>query len=121
MQQIEVDKSALLQDLKANRKNHTKEYAEAMESYQKVIIEWFKEQLRLAKAKQPYETFYQGEGEPEDHTADYDVAIDMLEATLSATIPLTTQEFRQYVRDEWNWQMEFKNKASFYNVSASTI
>lgn len=121
MKAIKVYKDDLLDSLVANRKIHIAEYKEAKESYRKVVIAWFKEQTRKAKAKQEFETYYNAEPEPSDHTEDYNLAIDMLEMSTDEEIVLDQVEFRQYVQDEWSWQHSFKESASFYNVTSASL
>lgn len=51
----------------------------------------------------------------ENHTEDYDLILDMLEDTDDNFVELTQQEYKQYVKDQWNWRAGFKAANSVYS------
>ena len=56
--------------------------------------------------------------EPEDHTVDFDTALDMLEWEVGETVELDERTFRRLVRNEWAWRETFAaNTASYVEGS----
>lgn len=60
---------------------------------------------------------------PRDYTKVYESTIKMLEAHTEATIPLTADEFRRLMEDEWDWTDNFIsiNKAYSSRVGAYAV
>lgn len=113
MNDIKVEKTRLLDALRANRDGHAAQYAKAKEGY-----------LRTTKAKLNglIERVAAGEviGQqwidpaPEDHTKDYDVVISMMEWSIGDEVVLTQSQFRQYVQDDWGWKEQWMTSNSVY-------
>lgn len=116
MQSAKVEKLVLIKTLETNREKHREEYVEAEDSYRKSVIEWYEKQMQKAEEGEEFETYYEDEVAPVDHTSDYENILAMLQYTIDTEIQLTQQEFRQYVQDDWHWQGEFKMSASYYNT-----
>jgi hypothetical protein len=55
---------------------------------------------------------------PEDHTTDYDDAIDMMEWSTDGTIELTQSQFVQYVKDDWGWKDNWVASTAAYIEAA---
>lgn len=53
---------------------------------------------------------------PEDHTKDYDRAIQMVEWSIEDTIELDTRQFQQLVMDEWEWKERFDTQIAAYKM-----
>ena len=50
--------------------------------------------------------------QPNNHLKNYSRTIDLLKASLDGEFLLTSEEFSQYVRDEWNWKEQFMTTVS---------
>lgn len=114
MKTIHISKTKLLERLKENRKNHVKQFEEALEGYKELVIEELNQSLRDAKLGKRFRTFIQLI-EPADHTRDYDAIIDQVEWHEAEIIELDRQEFNNYVRDDWGWKEDFLQTMSFYS------
>ncbi len=115
MRKIVVNKQELLQTLKANRDKHATEYAEAYEVYVEKAIAKMKENLKVAKDQKKIITNLDLVV-PQNFTDSYDQIISMLEMDISETVELDTNEFNQYVRDNWQWRNVFEASGSLYNA-----
>lgn len=117
MQEVTVKKDALLEVLKKNRAEHRAIFDEAIEGYLAKVITRLEEMVDLAKRNKKIDTSI-GLVQPEDHTDEYDLAIGMLEMSISDDIVLSAQEFNQYVRNQWGWQGRFLATNSIYSATA---
>jgi hypothetical protein len=106
-------KDQLAERITTNRDAHREVYEQAMSGYRRAARDFFEEQLTRAERGRPFVTYF-NEPIPEDHTADYDALLDQLELTPEDQVTLSTNEFRQYVRDEWGWKKEFMTTAENY-------
>jgi hypothetical protein len=102
MHSVTVKKDDLVAKVKANRKAHRDLFLKAQEGYRKVIVAELDRMLSDAKAGRRISRSI-NLAEPVDHTADYDRVLAMLEMSVDDTITLNSQEFNQYVRDNWEW------------------
>ena len=103
---MNVPREKLLTELRVNRIRHKEIVKEARVSYvakaEKVLL------VRLGQIK---------EGEivrldfslrpPQDYTAAYDTAIQMLEWSTDETVEVSASEFRKLAMDEWDWMDDF--------------
>ena len=80
MEQVTVRIIDLLGKLKANRETHQQTYELARDGFRKQAIEMFKKELHLAESGWEFRSRVYLEP-PEDHTKDYDNAIEMLEGS----------------------------------------
>ena len=102
MKTINVNVAELLEHVKANRKKHIQEYAEAMETYRELVIKTLEAQLERAKQELDVEHVLDIK-RPKSYLSAYNDVITMLEWTTVPEVNLDQNEFRQYVKDEWNW------------------
>ena len=64
---------------------------------------------------------------PQSHENDYDEAIEMLQFhTITDeedkdTIALSQQDFRTFVRDDWDWKEQFSNMSTMYMSGSANI
>jgi hypothetical protein len=108
MKQIRVDKSKLLAILKKNREDHRGVFLEAQKEYRVIAIEALDAQLKAAREGKPFELArLVALTAPEDHTADYDRSIQMLEMSIDTEITVDEREFQNYVQDVWNWSRDW--------------
>jgi hypothetical protein len=129
MRQIKVDKAKLLEIVRKNREEHGGTFEEAQKTYREVVIKALDEQLKAAREGQPFQLRVLVSLEaPQNHTADYDRAIQMLEMSVDDQIIVSEQEFQQYVQDIWGWSrdwaisnMNYVNKNSRYYDKVSSL
>jgi hypothetical protein len=118
MRPVTVNKASLMERLIANRDAHAGIYEKAMAVYESKVREWFETNLALVKEGKwvdvrrscPYPV-------PEEHTEDYQRAIDMLTWDLSDTYELSEGDFDQYVNDNWGWARSFTANSAAYLVT----
>ena len=100
---IKVDKDRLMLALEQNRSKHGAEYQKAKAGYIKVTTEQVRDYLvRLTNGEIIGQQFLPSP--PEDHTGDYDEAIEMMAWAQDEFIELTQAQFKQYVMDDWGWK-----------------
>ena len=110
---ITVEKTKLLEALRANRTRHVAEAAEAEKGFRRALEAELRKMLadvlegRAARTSTDLKA-------PVSHERDYDVAIDMLEWSTATSIVVSSSQFRMYVRDEWDWKSTFKMSTERY-------
>lgn len=113
MREVRIEKGKLREKVQANRDAHRDVFERAVEGYRTAAAVFFAEQLdRLREGRQFMLRF--AEPVPEDHTADYDAILEMLDMGEEQHITLTAAEFRQYVRDDWGWKQEWTQTTQNY-------
>lgn len=110
-----VRKQDLIEALTANREGHRAKFLAAQDAYRKRVIEILDQRLADARAGRQIDlTFYLPV--PEDHTADYDRELRMLEMEVEDTVSLDSRLFDQLVMDNWAWSPAFAATNSVYAV-----
>lgn len=112
-----VEKAKLLETLRTNREEHKKIVVEAKEGYLKKARAALTEKIDELLAGKVVAVYF-SMNMPEDYTEVYDNSIAMLEWNLDDKIELHADEFRQLVRDEWDWSSSFYSNNSEYSVAA---
>lgn len=108
MKQIRVEKVKLLEILKKNRSEHRGIFIEAQKKFRQVAIKALDAQLKAARSGKPFVLTNLAVLEaPQDHTADYDRSIQMLEMSVDDSITVDEREFQNYVQDIWQWSREW--------------
>jgi len=115
IQHIEVNKDDLIKELQKNRAQHETDFKEAHAGYRRALLEDLKKKLALAESDEEVPHFIQLDV-PEDHTKDYDRVVGMLKMSIDKTVIITTQEYSQYVMDDWGWKERFTNTSQAYAV-----
>ncbi len=113
MSEVRLSKEDVLVALSNNRDNHLAKFEEAMEGYKEQAIKTLEEHIAQIKANDPQRVIL-ALPLPEDHTEDYERAIDMLQWSLDDEVVLNRQEFRTYIQDDWGWKQEFESTYSLY-------
>lgn len=111
---ITVKKADLLEALQKNAVKHAADYTEALQGYHESVVEQLEKALNDARAGSEYKTGF-NLPEPQDHSAQYNRIIRMLQMAVTEEIKITDHEFSQYVLDEWNWKDHFIATASSYS------
>jgi hypothetical protein len=113
MDTITVTKADLIEVLRKNREEHHAIYVEAKRVYREKMIEEMDRALAEARSGGPIKRGF-SLPLPEDHTKDFDDAIEMLELDLGDTVELSLYEFRQYYKNEWGWAQSFAANSLSY-------
>lgn len=110
---ITVEKTALLDALRTNRTAHVELFQQAIEKYRLKAIAWFEDSILTIKQG--------GEVQvqlrlpiPEEHTDDFDRAIEMIEWHQGDSIELTEHQFENFVRNRWDWHRTFTSNTASY-------
>ena len=111
---VRISKDELIERLKENRAKHRAEFEEGIEAYRAAVIKELEDQLERALKGQDIQRFSLLQ-QPEDHTSDYDHALDLLEMSLDEEIELTADDFARYVRDDWGWKKQFASSIQTSN------
>ena len=115
-----VSKTELLSKLQENREQHKVIYRESLAGFVSDAERQFKRKLadlsegRLKNLSVRLEP-------PQDHTAEYDTAIAMLEWHQADQVELNGEQFRQFVMDEWDWMQAWLFSNRRYSSSATEM
>jgi hypothetical protein len=120
MKPIKVNKDQLVAALQENRSKHHAIFEEALEGYKIEAIRQLSRHLDRIRKGQP-KRVYISIPQPEDHTSDYDTAIQMMAWSVDDVIELDEQSFKSYVLDDWTWKRQFLASNSFYSKTASDL
>ena len=113
MEQVKVKTEKLLKTIRKNRKEHRDLFLKAQEVYRQDIIEELDRMLTEARAGKKIRRAITLP-EPQDHTADYDRVITMLEMSVDKEIKLDKYAFDQFVMDNWDWKAQSFATNSMY-------
>ena len=102
MQKITVKKNELLVALRTNRDAHYELFLKAQEGFKKKIVEALEQRIEAARKGRRIE-MYINLSEPINKTDAYDTAIEMLEMDVRDEVELSREEFRNFVKDKWEW------------------
>jgi hypothetical protein len=100
---VDIPREALVAKLQENRTKHEADYQTALEGFRESVIEDLQEKLELAQDGKDVERYIK-HVKPESHLEEYDEAIEMYSMTVQQIITLPQSDFRQLVRDNWNWK-----------------
>ncbi|SEI98358.1 hypothetical protein SAMN04244579_02688 [Azotobacter beijerinckii] len=103
---VNVSRLELIQSLKEGRERHTVDYETAAQDYKDAAIKFLSDALKRAKKGDLSDIAFKLP-KPENHTADYDEIIAMMERSVDETISLDSQSFRAYFLGEWDWKRGF--------------
>lgn len=124
MRNVRVKKEDLLGKIKANRESHIREYKEACAGYKDAALAKIDEVFdelkdRIANLKEGHVielvAVHFGLEVPVSYESHYDRAIGMLEMSLDTEVEITSEEYQQYVMDDWQWKESFTTTAASYS------
>jgi hypothetical protein len=110
---ITVLKNDLIETLKANRDAHRDMFLRAQTAYRAKMIEELDRALDEAKNGGTIRRSF-ALPVPEDHTDDFNTAIQMLEWHQGKTADLSQHEFMNYVENNWGWRQSFAANTASY-------
>lgn len=114
----EVDKVKLLETLEKNLETHSKIVQEAKDGYLKKASEVLAEKIEQIKEGKIVALAFSLKP-PVDYSEVYENSIEMLKWHKGETVTLEADEFRQLVRDEWDWTDNFLLSNSNYSGGAN--
>ena len=114
MDTITVDKEDLLATLRDNRQQHREIFERAQVVYREKVIEELDRALDDAKNGRKI-IRHIALPEPEDHTKDFDTAIQMLEWDTAETVTLDRRDFARFVQNRWEWDQTFRQNTVGYS------
>lgn len=112
-QNITVARDDLLVALRRNLEVHKSEYLEAFEDYKKILKESLKKALQNAEANN-FEKVDVQIAKPQNHEADYQRAIDMIEVSTNTEFTIDGDSYAAYFKNEWPWKRTFDVLAASY-------
>lgn len=113
MNPITVKKDNLIATVRENREAHRDIFLRAQEQYRRKMVEELDRALQEARDGGTIRRAF-SLPVPEDHTDDFDTAIDMLEWSIEDTVELDEYTFARLVRNEWGWQQSFTANTEAY-------
>jgi hypothetical protein len=129
MDVVRVDRTQILEKLRANLNEHEAVYAEAMKGWHAECIAVVEKQIEVmneavakAKAGEDISTqvgWFTFPSKPQLHAKDYRRAIALLEISLDDQIELGAEEVTQFVMDEWEWKQQFTTTSNSYLAADS--
>lgn len=110
---VTVKKDRLLTALQENRETHVDIFDKAQVAYRAAMIEELERGLAEAKAGKKIKRAF-NLPLPEEHTDDFDTAIEMIDWEVGDEVELEHQEFEQYVLNKWRWAASFAGNTQSY-------
>ncbi len=115
MNDVKVRRADLIARIRKNRDEHRELFLKAQDGFRARVIEELDAMLAEARDGKPVRTAVRLK-QPEDHTKEYDRAIEMLDMSTEDEVMLDYQNFVQLVRNEWAW---FGNVTAMNTLYAS--
>ena len=115
-----VNRTDLLTKLLENLAEHKKIVEEAQEGYLEELKKTLRSRLEQIETDGTKKTFYLQIIAPEDHSEVYENSIEMLRWNEDEYVVLEADEFRQLVRNEWDWMEGFLAENAKYSVTAAS-
>lgn len=121
MKTVTVKKEQLLATLEENKITHKRDFEIAWQAFHEKAVENLESLLGAAKNKKLGQeiNLHVNLLPPEDHSDDYERAIQMLAWEVGDEVELAEHEFSQLVQDEWGWSRQFKTSNMQYTGSES--
>lgn len=117
MEDVKLEKKALIEKIKANMETHQATYDRAVEEFNKQQIKLLEEMVGKARDGQKFDRQALSRMPvPENHMDDYRRALALLEMETRDKIVLAPSEFNKYVLDEWEWARHFAANTASYLV-----
>ena len=114
MDKITIEVEDLIKVIQENQKAHRRIFEKALIGYRKEILAALERRIENVKRGEKVDHYIRLP-EPEDHTADYDRVIKMLQMSCETQLAISEADFAMYVMDEWNWKGKFTETTSKYS------
>lgn len=106
MKTVKVNKLKLMHILHTNLEQHEKDYEDAMVQFRIELKKELEEMLQKVNAGENIDRVFKSVA-PVSFADSYRLAMDMLDMSVDVEVELDMQEFKRYVRDEWEWKHSF--------------
>ncbi len=113
MKTITVQVADLQRRLTSNLGAHQATFEKAMDEFRRRAVQVLDDQIAVVRAGGLPDRFLRLPI-PEEHSADYRRALEMLAWHTEPTIELTEGEFAEYVQDDWGWRQSFISNTTSY-------
>lgn len=116
MNTVKVLKTDVIEALRRNRDEHQATYTEANTTYRQKVVNALRDRADEIDAGGEIKTYFELP-KPEDHTDDYDEALETLkwEQREELDLPRHT-EFAQWVLNKWPWEHSFAANTTSYTA-----
>lgn len=114
---LTFEKSTIIERLGVNRTKHLERFEKAWSSYTKKQIETLEKTIEELRNLKPGNAGLQDRillPVPDDHTEDYDLAIEMLNLATNAEVTMSAQQYERFMLDRWDWKHQFETTNAFY-------
>jgi hypothetical protein len=113
MQEITVSKADLIAKLQSNRDAHRSMFLKAQEVYREKMIAELDRALHEARQGDQIRRAF-SLPVPEDHTDEFDTAIEMLQWETADEVLLSPSDFMRYIQNRWQWAASFAANTGSY-------
>lgn len=120
MNVVTLKRSDMIARLTKNLAEHKAVVTEALEGYRIAVIAELDRMIADAKNGKQIRT-HVTLVQPVDHTRDYERVLDMLNLSVKDEIELFPEDFGRYMRDEWEWDVQFASSNLNYVRSARAL
>ena len=114
MDSITVNKTDLIATLRENRDEHRELFDKAQVVYRNAMVRELDRALNDAKAGRKIVRAF-SLPTPEDHTEDFNTALEMLAWEQGDTVELKMRDFMRYVQNRWEWERSFEANTVSYS------
>ena len=111
------DKAIIIGKLESNRKKHVKQFEKTWASFIKKQVARFEKVIKEFNNLKSDDAVPQAGillPIPDDHTEDYDLAIEMLKLATNAEVTMSAQQYERFMLDRWDWKDRFETTNAFY-------
>ena len=115
MQTVNVNTTILKNTLVANRTKHIEDFRIAMIGWRFEVGKQLRKNAKDIESENSILPYKDILPTPLNHEQDYNLIIKMCELSSDQDVTLTSQEFNQYVLDEWGWSASFSQTTAMYN------
>jgi len=116
---IEMPKTKVIEILNENKEEFTFVYKTLSEEYEKKVDAAVEDAVEKVKKHRDrinrYSLDLYNLRKPNNHTEDYNLAVDMLASCSNDTITLSPDDFKKFIKNKWEWTSEYGT----YALSAS--
>jgi hypothetical protein len=120
LETVTVLKSNLLKIVEANKQRHNEIYDTAIANFKEKTVELAMSKIQEFKDKPGNEGLFISFPVPISYEQYYNTVINKLKLSVASYVFLSSQEFSQYVENNWSWKNNFKSISSTY-VSGCAI
>lgn len=114
---IKVNKDRLLEILRENRDKHEADYSKAKTGFRKLLEKELEKKLQLCRDGKKVELSFKNQ-KPTNNLKDYDDVIGMLELSTDEELEIDHKQYKEYVKNEWDWAKHWHTSNSAYLSAA---